>query len=259
LVYSAADSEQWDRSGLLLGNPEQKISKVLLTVDITRELIRDSVAGGYDLVISHHPYLVRQANSVADVPAKAAVLAMASDAGIAIYAAHTNADITETGVCASLAVAIGLEVSTALEPQGQAAGHGRVGNLTESVSLLDLARRLGKVLPATATGVRVAGPASMDIRKVAVLAGAGDSFIELAMTAEADVFITSDLRHHPTQEALELAGAVGQDFALIDISHWAAESLWLKVAAKELASHYPEVTFEVSDLRTDPWDFVVTQ
>jgi putative NIF3 family GTP cyclohydrolase 1 type 2 len=56
-----------------------------------------------------------------------------------------------------------------------------------------------------------------------------------------------------------MAVALGRDFALIDISHWAAESLWLKVAANELENAVPGVKFEVSDLRTDPWDFAVTQ
>jgi putative NIF3 family GTP cyclohydrolase 1 type 2 len=58
---------------------------------------------------------------------------------------------------------------------------------------------------------------------------------------------------------MESARAAGKEFAVIDISHWAAESLWLNVAAKELSKAVPGVKFVVSDLRTDPWDFAVTQ
>jgi putative NIF3 family GTP cyclohydrolase 1 type 2 len=97
------------------------------------------------------------------------------------------------------------------------------------------------------------------VRRVALCGGAGDAFISEALSSGADVYVTSDLRHHPAQDARESATAIGSDLALIDISHWAAESLWLDVAAKELEKALPGVKFEVSDLRTDPWDFAVTQ
>jgi putative NIF3 family GTP cyclohydrolase 1 type 2 len=97
------------------------------------------------------------------------------------------------------------------------------------------------------------------VSRVALCAGAGDSFIANAIEANADVYVTSDLRHHPAQDALERSKAEGREFALIDISHWAAESLWLNQAAKQLSEAMPDVKFVVSDLRTDPWDFAVTQ
>jgi putative NIF3 family GTP cyclohydrolase 1 type 2 len=75
----------------------------------------------------------------------------------------------------------------------------------------------------------------------------------------ADVYVSSDLRHHPVQDAIEQALASGKQMALIDVSHWAAEWLWLEVAANQLAQRFPKVQFVVSHLRTDPWDFVVTQ
>ena len=74
----------------------------------------------------------------------------------------------------------------------------------------------------------------------------------------ADVYITSDLRHHPASEARENAAAAGGP-ALVDVSHWASEWLWLDTAATELRAALPGVTITVSDLRTDPWDFVVLQ
>ena len=107
--------------------------------------------------------------------------------------------------------------------------------------------------------MRVSGDSEQLVERVALCAGAGDSLLAAAYDQGAQVFITSDLRHHVVQEAQELALAEGRPFALIDISHWAAESLWLKTAKRELANMFPAVTFEVSDLRTDPWDFMVTQ
>ncbi|MFT4233282.1 MAG: Nif3-like dinuclear metal center hexameric protein, partial [Leucobacter sp.] len=72
----------------------------------------------------------------------------------------------------------------------------------------------------------------------------------------ADVYIRTDLRHKPAQETLELSAAAGGP-ALIDVAHWASESLWLEGAAERLAELLPGVEFAVSALRTDPWTFSV--
>jgi putative NIF3 family GTP cyclohydrolase 1 type 2 len=115
------------------------------------------------------------------------------------------------------------------------------------------------VLPSSATGVRVAGSFETRIRTVAVCGGAGDSFIEGAYDSGADVYVTSDLRHHPVQEILERSIAEKRSFALIDISHWAAEWMWLEWAAADIQGRFASVQVVVSELRTDPWDFAVTQ
>ena len=86
----------------------------------------------------------------------------------------------------------------------------------------------------------------------------GDSLLGDPLVRGADVYITADLRHHPASEAREQA-LVGGGPALIDVSHWASEWLWLDAAAAELRSAHPELDVRVSELRTDPWDFQVVQ
>ena len=112
------------------------------------------------------------------------------------------------------------------------------------------------VLPATVSGVRVAGDPAREIRRVALCGGAGDSLLGHPEVIGADVYVTSDLRHHPAQESLEQSAVAGGP-ALIDISHWAAESLWLEGAAARLAEALPGVEFRVSERRTDVWSFAV--
>ena len=72
------------------------------------------------------------------------------------------------------------------------------------------------------------------------------------------VYITGALRHHPAAEARENSKTSGGP-ALIDVSHWASEWLWLETAAAELGVALPGVTITVSELRTDPWDFTIIQ
>jgi dinuclear metal center YbgI/SA1388 family protein len=259
LLWPTSGAEDWDKPGLITGSANNEVSKVLLSVDVTSELVDEALAGGFDLIISHHPYLLRGLNALTEDSLKGSVLTKAVRGNLALYSAHTNADITATGVSATLARAFGLIDIEPLVPVAENVGHGRIGNLAEPMALVDFARRVARALPASAAGIKVAGRADSSVQRIALCGGAGDSFIQDAISADADVFVTSDLRHHPTQDAVEQALAYGREFALIDVSHWAAESLWLEVAANELEKALPGVKFEVSDLRTDPWDFAVTQ
>lgn len=253
-------AEQWDTPGLLAGSLAQRISRVLLTVDITDDVVTEAIDGKFDLILAHHPYLLRSVTSLSEETAKGALMAQAIRANLAIYAAHTNADITTDGVSDVLAKALGIVAPRPLVPSSdQKIGHGRIGELSAPIKLGDLARQIAKVLPSTATGVRVAGDFDALVQTVAVCGGAGDSFIADATEAGAQVYVTADLRHHPAQDAREQAKLNGDRPYLIDVSHWASEWLWLAVAAKQLEKVAPSVQFVVSQLRTDPWDFVVTQ
>lgn len=134
-----------------------------------------------------------------------------------------------------------------------ARGLGRLGTLGEPTTASGVARRLAERLPRTAGGVRLGGDPDRPVRRVAVMGGAGDSFLDVARGTDADVYVTSDLRHHPASEFLAWAGAP----ALVDVSHWAAEWTWLpraeKVVLKAAEDAGLPVTTRVSDVVTDPW------
>ncbi|MDO4241879.1 MAG: Nif3-like dinuclear metal center hexameric protein, partial [Microbacteriaceae bacterium] len=135
-------------------------------------------------------------------------------------------------------------------------GIGRVGNLPQPLSLADFAAKCAQVFPATAAGLRVAGDPAQQISRVALCGGAGDSLLDNSLVKTADVYVTSDLRHHAAQEFLE-QGRLRNSPALIDVAHWAAESLWLETAAAQLREELPEIEFVVSKINTDPWNFTV--
>lgn len=259
-LWPIEGAESWDNPGLVSGYENQRISRVLLSVDVTREIISEAQDGEFDLVLAHHPYLLRGVQTISESNPKGALLATAIRSNISIYAAHTNADIVEAGVSQALAQAFGLENIEPLVPtSNHNEGHGRVGSLPTQTKLGDFARYLAKVLPSTASGVRVSGDYEQMVQRVALCGGAGDSLVANAFEAQADVYVTSDLRHHPTQDAKERSGVSRNPLALIDVSHWASEWIWLEVAAAQLAKIFPNVQFVVSQIRTDPWDFTVTQ
>ena len=260
-LWPLAGAESWDAPGLATGSPTQTVSRILLTVDVTQEIVSEAIDGGFDLIIAHHPYLMRGVTSLAEDTIKGSVIAAAIRHGIAIYAAHTNADIVQDGVSDVMAKALGIVAASPLVPSTSNAntGHGRIGRLQSTTTLGDFARHIARVLPATAIGVRVAGDYNREVNLIAVCGGAGDSFIAAAAAQNADVYVTSDLRHHPAQDAVEAVAAGIGGPALIDVSHWAAEWLWLDTAAAQITGIFEGLQVVVSHLRTDPWDFVVTQ
>lgn len=258
-LWPLTGADDWDAPGLVCGSTSARVSRILLTVDVTDEVVEEAIAGEFDLIVAHHPLLLRGVKTVAEETSKGSILTKAIRANLAIYAAHTNADVVQRGVSEALASAFGLRGIRPLVESSLQTGHGRIGELNQDISLGAFAKHLARVLPPTASGIRVAGNFDMPINNVALCGGAGDSFIEAAYGAGADVYVTSDLRHHPVQEILERAAAESREFALIDISHWAAEWMWLEWASTDIHGRFADVQVVVSEIRTDPWDFAVTQ
>ena len=252
-------AEEWDVVGLVSGSNSKTINSVLLTVDVTKDVVEYAKSAGVDLIFAHHPLMLRGVTTVAEDSSKGSIVSELIRSDIALYSAHTNADSVESGTSAVLAHALGLVGSTVLSPISETKGIGQVGSLAKPVSLGELASLLNNILPPTATGVRVAGEFNTQVQKIALCAGAGDAYLELALDSGADVYITSDLRHHRAQEVLELAKARGVAFSLIDISHWAAEFVWLETARTELQTAVPDVSFEICDLRTDVFEFLMNK
>lgn len=257
-LWPVVGAEPWDAVGLLSGDPAAPVRRIQLAVDAVLDTVDEAIESRADLLLVHHPLLLRGVTTVAETRYKGAVVARLIRAGCALLAAHTNADVVAEGTSAVLADRLGLRGTRPLvpSPADSTLGIGRVGDLPEPTTLGRLARGLSDILPATAQGIRVAGEYDRPVRRVALCAGAGDAYLALPDVLGADVYLTSDLRHHPASEARENA-RVSRGPALIDVSHWASEWLWLDTAAQQLRDALPGVEVSVSDLRTDPWDFAI--
>lgn len=362
-LYPPGTAEGWDAVGLVTGDPAQPVRKVLLAVDPVAAVAAEAEEWGADLLLTHHPLLLRPVHSVAATSFKGAVVHRLLRAGIALHVAHTNADAARDGVAEALAEAVGLAELRPLQPAALeldkivvfvprehaeplvdalaaagagtigdyarcawttsgtgtfeplegarpavgevgrretvpevrvemvlprrhraavvaamraahpyeepafdvlelaalpgSTGIGRVGTLPPGTTLRDFAERVAAVLPRTAHGVRVAGALDAEVRTVAVVGGAGDSLLDAVRASGADVYLTADLRHHPTSEARERAEFEGRGPALVDVSHFASEWPWLERAAAALRAAVAErgatVETRVSTLCTDPW------
>src|SRR5690606_31910268 len=133
------------------------------------------------------------------------------------------------------------------DPGLSGTGTGRVGDV-DAMTLEEFAQRVASALPRTAGGVRVAGDSTRTVRRVALVGGAGDFLLDSMARSDADVYVTSDLRHHPASEFIEKGGP-----ALVDVAHWAAEWTWLPVVEALLRESLGSVEPRGSTLNTDSW------
>ncbi|MDO4760903.1 MAG: Nif3-like dinuclear metal center hexameric protein [Corynebacterium sp.] len=356
-AYPPYLAEKWDAVGLICGDPLAAVKKVVLALDCTLEVAEKAVAMGADMLIVHHPLLLRGVTSVAANTPKGKVIHTLITGGCALFAAHTNADSARPGVNDKLAELVGIVPGRPVEPKlfgldkwgfhvpaehaeevknalfalgagaigdysecafeihgrgqfkpstsatpfvgeagkreyvdelrvefvaqrGQrqkimdalrethpyeepafdivaleptekldtAFGLGRVGELPEPMTLREFAQQVANALPETEWGIRAAGDPDALVKTVAVSSGSGDSFLQSARKLGVDVYVTSDLRHHPVDEHLR----EGKPY-IIDTAHWASEYPWTEQAKEILDQGLTGVTVEVLRIRTDPW------
>ncbi|ALC06411.1 UPF0135-like protein [Corynebacterium deserti GIMN1.010] len=357
-AYPPALAESWDKVGLICGDPQDSVSKIALALDCTQEVAERAVEMGVDMLIIHHPLLLRGVTSVAADQPKGKVIHTLIRGGVALFAAHTNADSARPGVNDRLAELVGITAGRPISPRfvgamdkwgvhvlpkdaatlktklfdagagaigeyrecafeiegtGQfrpleganptegsvdklfkdaelriefvaprnlrarltsvlrsthpyeepafdivemqsgesldtATGLGRVGELPEPMTLRDFVQQVANNLPATAWGVRATGDPEQKVQRVAVSSGSGDSFLNDVIKLGVDVYVTSDLRHHPVDEYLRDGGP-----AVIDTAHWASEFPWTSQAGDILKARAPQVDVDVISIRTDPW------
>lgn len=356
-AYPPKLAEKWDAVGLICGDPQAEVRSVGFALDCTQAVAEQAVELGVDMLVVHHPLLLRGVTSVAADTPKGKVIHTLLRAGVALFAAHTNADKARPGVNDCLAELIGLtpgrpiipvdpqvvdkwgvqvpseavdRVKQALFDVGggqlgdyshcsfdiegtgqflpmegshpstgdigklyrgrevriefvapsslrpaltkalvaahpyevpaydvvettsagnldQALGLGRVGQLPEEMTLREFTQQVADALPETVWGVRAAGDPERKIRNVALCSGAGDSLLSDVAKLGVDVYLTSDLRHHPVDEHLRAGGP-----AVIDAAHWASEFPWT-AQARDIVKRETGVETEIIQIRTDPW------
>jgi dinuclear metal center YbgI/SA1388 family protein len=262
-LYPPAGAAPWDAVGPVCGDPQAQVSTVLLAVDPVAVVVEEAATLGAQLLVTHHPLYLRGTSSVYGGTPKGRLVQRLLSVGCGLHVAHTNADDAVGGVSDCLAAVLGVVDPVPLVPAsggGAGIGTGRVGDLARPTTLGRFAARVADALPVTPAGIRVAGHLDRPIRRVAVSGGAGDSLLDDAAGAGADVFVTADLRHHYTSEHLAGGGP-----ALVDPGHWASEWPWLPRAARDLGAALARdhgegtVSIHVSHIVTDPWTAHVTR
>ena len=215
-VAPRSAQEEWDNSGMQVGDTGREVSSVLLTTDISEDVVNEAVMLGCQLIVSHHPLLFRGLKQVCGQTPQARIVEQAIRHNIAIYSAHTNLDSVEGGINTRLADKLGVTGYRLLVTgeTSDSRGLGVLGTLGSPMNYLDFIAYVRDILQCTY--VRYTRPAREQIQTVALCGGSGAEFIGEAIAQGADVYITADCKYHEFQDA---DGQIG----LIDIDHWISE------------------------------------
>ena len=190
--------EPWDNDGLMVASDDSReVRRALVTLDVTEEVVDYAIANRFDLIFSHHPLIFRPLGALNEDSHVARKVIRLIKHDIAVISMHTRADKVEGGVNDTLCDLIGLKNVT---PFGEG-DLGRVGMLDEELNMEDFSYMLKDLLGCD--GIRVAD-ACIPIQRVAVVGGDGKGYVEAALAAGADTYVSGRLGYNIMTEAGEM-------------------------------------------------------
>ena len=239
-------AEHWDNPGLLV-DCGGAVRRVLVTLDITPEVVAEAAAKQCTVIVAHHPVIFDPLKRLCptDVPYQLV------RAGISAICMHTNLDAAEGGVNEVLAGIFGMR-----DWEVFADGCGRVGEV-DPITVPELARKAQAVLGGRCNRPR-SGPAvqvkfadtGRTVRRLAVISGAGGSMFEDALAVGADCLLTGEANHHAAIDAVRLG------LSLVAAGHYATEFPVCAAIADRLRAAFPELEVRVSGENRDPFTYI---
>jgi dinuclear metal center YbgI/SA1388 family protein len=252
-------AEEWDNVGLLWGDRQQPVDRMLTCLTLGPAVAREAIDRQVQLVVTHHPLPFQPLRQVTTDTATGSLLWQLARAGISVYSPHTSFDSTSGGINDQLATALELSQVVSLvpsdrsdgEPSPQGVGAGRIGTLGQPTQLRQLAERLMSFLGVD--HIRLMGEAEREVELVAIACGSGGSLFDAAAARGAQVVVTGEASFHSLL-SLETAGA-----AALLTGHYASERFALEWLAGWLADQFPACQVEASRQESDPLRLIVRE
>lgn len=216
--------ESWDNSGFLIGEFRKEVKKVMLTLDVTKEMANLASDMNCDLILSHHPIIF---GGIKNVKKGSAVYTCINN-DIAVISAHTSFDIAQDGINDNLCARLGL-TNVKKIPDSFI----NVGELSEEMSIDDFVEFVNETL--NVSGLRYTDTEKL-IKTVAVGGGACEEFVPLAKEC-ADCFLTGDMKYHKMLDCAE------DGFPVISAGHFETESESFHMLLNKLERVFPDIEF----------------
>ena len=228
--------EDWDNSGLCIGSPDQEVSGVLLGFDCTPELVREAEACGADMIVTHHPLIFGGIKKIRPEDPVGRTILLSARAGIAVYAAHTNADKVIGGVSGAMARRLGLEDIEVLDEEAEGIGLGAAGNLPRPMECGEFVEYVKERFALKV--VRCSHPLDIPVSRVAMCGGSGSSLIGKAECSGAQAYICGDISYHHF--------FTSKDFMVMDIGHFEGEVDIVDILFSLLRKNFPNFAVRIS-------------
>lgn len=244
-------AEDWDNVGLLAGDPQQPVTKVMTCLTVTSASAQEAIREQAELIVTHHPLPFRATKRLTTEETPTRLLWQLARANVAIYSPHTAFDSAAAGINQQLAEGLGLVEVQPLVPakdDPQGLGSGRCGSLPEPVPLQELAARLRTFLKIR--GLHVVGADNQLIQRVAVACGSAGSFLAPAAKAGCQTLVTGETQFHTCLEAEALG------VSLLLPGHYASERFACERLAEVLQKPFPHLRIWASQDEADPLRWV---
>lgn len=220
-------AEEWDNVGLLIGRGNAVVKKLMITLDLSPDVLKQAFEQNVRMIITHHPVIFDSVKQLTENTWQQKLLLDCAENKIAVYSAHTSLDSVLGGVSDVLAEALDLKQTEVLMSRvGSDAGIGRVGELSATVTLDEFIEKIKRVLKLDVIAV---GNAGKPVRRVALCGGSGADLVDIALSVGADTFITGDVKYHVAQKA------VFNGLNIIDATHQATELPVINMLADRIA------------------------
>ncbi len=240
-------AEDWDNVGLLVGDRDRDVGRVMTCLTITPSTAREAIEKSADLIVTHHPMPFRAVKRLTVDSTVGRILWDLMGAKVSVYSPHTAWDSAQQGINQLLAESFGLtniQPLVAIEDDPDGLGSGRYGDLPTPTSLGDLIQITTRFL--AIDGLYCVGDRTSTIRRMAVACGSAGQFLTPADRVQCDLLVTGETNFHTCLEA----EAMGVTMLLP--GHYASERFSLEHLAKVLADEFPGVKIWASEQETDP-------
>ena len=223
-------SEDWDNAGLLIGNPNAAVTKILVCLDVDKSVADEAAERGANLIISHHPAIFHPLKKIIKGSEDFIFTLIKND--ISVFCAHTNLDVAAGGLNDYLAEKLGLSDTEILVPTGvcgdKKVGYGRYAELKEPKRFGDILKETAKKL--NTKNLRYSGSFDTVIKKIAVNSGGGASMAEFCFDNDIDLYITGDFKYSSMRDCAD------KNLCVIDAGHYETEIIvceWFQKKIKE--------------------------
>ena len=222
--------ESYDNAGLIVGRPDAEVTRALLAVDVTEEVIAEAVAEGCDMIITHHPIVFQPLKRFNSATYVERCVEEAIRRGIVLYAAHTNLDSTAEGMSWRVGQMLGVQNMRVMQPTVEGAGFGVVGELEEAEPSAEFMQRVMRTFSVKA--LRHSDIVRPEVRRVAICTGSGGSLIGEAQKSGADIYLTADLKYN---DFMRHENAI----ILADMGHFESEYCAIQILFDILSKNLP--------------------
>ena len=241
--------EGWDNVGLLCGDPDAPVGKILVALDPFEHVCREAEEIGADLIVTHHPIIFQAPKSITTQTSVGRSILYLCRHGISAINAHTNLDCTPDGVNDVLARVLQLTDTAVVNPTGTTAEGQPWGLLRMGTYQAELSDFLSHVKKSLGTPTLRYTDGGRPVSKVAVGGGACASELLDAYYAGCDTFVTADVKYNQFWDAKDLG------MNLIDAGHFYTENPVVPVLAEKIAAAFPEITVKISETHADCMNF----